>query len=367
VVATIITLPALAAYGATPSPPFQALAALERLNAPAGSIVVTGHFVFERYLQQIRDQEVLLPTEGARSTLMRHWQQGNRKPVLFFTDPSRTTLLLFGHDRQQRVGRWVWPAAVQPFMQGERPGRVELLYLEAPSWFAERGFLLSDEAGPLETVVKEMPRLDVLASPRRRALVVSGFLYGAGTADVALRLPERRSAWTVGERFTLRTLLEPLVNPDGYVPISFETSAPAVFTDVWLEPADRPFMRPSHGFYLPERDEDAELFRWAAPQAVATAYLPVSKGRVTIEGWMPASYYQLPLRLSLDWNGQAVASFALSTPRFRVEQDVGGSPEMPWGELAIRVSQSFVPHERQRNGDRRTLSVRIYRLTLDAG
>lgn len=365
--AAVVTLPALAAYASTPSPPFQALAALERLNAPVGSLVVTGHYIFERYLQQVRGHDVLMPTRGARLTLMRYWQEGGRKPLLFFRQPRRTTLLLFGHERQEIVGRWVWPASVRPFMQGERPARVELLRLEAPRWFAETGFLVSDEAGSLDTVAKETPQLRVRASPARRALILSGSLRGARTANVALNVDGRRqSMWTVGQEFDLRTVLEPLTETDRYLPISLETSAPAVFTDVWLEPADRAFIRPSHGFYTAEWDEDAELFRWTAPQAIAAAYLPAPKGRVTIDGWMPASYYRLPVHVSLSWNGRPVASVAVTTPRFHIVQEVTGSPEQPWGELGIAVLQSFVPHARQRNGDRRELSLRIYRLAIDA-
>lgn len=367
IVAMVVTIPVLAAYADTPSPPVQALTALDRLAAPRGSIVVTGHHVFERYLQQVRNHEVVLPTNGARRMLMQYWQEGGRRPVLFFRQPRRTTLLLFGHDRQQLVGRWAWPAAVQPFMQGERPARVELLRLEAPQWFAEAGFLMSDEAGPVDAVVKERSRLLVRPSPLRRALIATGALQGARTADVALKLRgERRSVWTVGEQFALRTILEPLTQGEGYVPISFEAGVPVVFTDVWLEPANRAFIRPSHGFYLAERDEDDEIFRWTAPYALAIAYLPASRGRVTIEGWLPGDYYQLPVQVSLAWNGRPVASFAIGVPRFRIAQEVTGSPAQPWGELGITVSQSFVPDERQRNGDRRKLALRIYRLTLDA-
>lgn len=365
-VSAIVTLPALTAYHATPSPPFQALAALERLPHPPGSIVVTGHYVFERYLALVPKHEVLLPTQGARLTLVNYWQQGGRKPILFLREPVRNTLLLFGHDPQERLGRWQWPPSLRRFMQGERPGDVELVRLDPPRWFAESGFLVADEAGSLEQIVRETPRLRVRASPRRNALALSGFLRDAATADIALSLAgERRSTWKVGERFSLHTVLDPPVSPDAYLPVTVDASAPVVFTDVWLEPDDHAFVRPSGGFYVAERDEEAELFRWMAPRAVATAHLPASSGRLTIEGWIPERYYRLPLVLSLTWNGRPLASFDVGTPRFRLEQDVPGSPQEPWGELGITSSQSFVPHERQRNGDRRQLAVKIYRLTLD--
>ena len=102
-----------------------------------------------------------------------------------------------------------------------------------------------------------------------------------------------------------------------------------------------------------------------APDALATSYLPGSTAHLTIEGWIPTDYYQLPVTLSLEWNDRPFASVAVSTPQFRIEQDVAQSAGGPWGQLRIRSSQSFVPDERQKNGDRRTLAARIYRLSLD--
>jgi len=69
--------------------------------------------------------------------------------------------------------------------------------------------------------------------------------------------------------------------------------------------------------------------------------------------------------LSLEWNGRPLAAVTVDTARFRIEQDLIGSAEQPWGELKITSSESFVPNTRQRNGDQRTLAARIYRLTLD--
>lgn len=364
--AAITTTPALAAYHSTPSPPFQALAALDALDVAPGSVVVTGHHVFERYLGLIRKHEVLLPTQSASETLKMYWQEGGRKPLLFLKQPIRTTLLMFGHDREDRLGRWRWPASVRTFMQGERPGRVELLRLESPRWFSESGFLITAEAGPLEKVLAEKPRLRVRASPRRMAFVASGFLKDAKSAEISLNVRGRRqSKWKVGERFMLQALIDPVPDTSAYVPVSLEPTAPAVFTDVWLQLDDSSFIRPSHGFYVAERDDELDLFRWIAPKAVATAYIPAPRARLTIEGWIPTEYYRLPIVLSLGWNGRPLASVGVNTARFRIERELTGSTERPWSELRITSSQSFVPHERQRNGDRRTLAARIYRLTID--
>jgi hypothetical protein len=363
--AAVLTVPALAAYHSTPSPPFQALAALDRLDAAPEEIAVTGHHMFERYLPLISKHEVLLPTDGARQTLSTYWAQGGRKPLVFFQEAMRSTLLFFGLDQPERLGRWRWPEPVRPFMRGERPGWVDLVRLDAPHWFADSGFLVSAEAGPLEEVIQETHRLRLRTS-QGGALVVSGFLTEANSADISLNLRDRpTSTWSVGERFTLHTLLDARPGQSAYLPVSLETTASAVFTDVWFEPDDRAFIRPSDGFYVAERDEASELYRWIAPEAVATVYLPASQGRVLIEGWIPDNFYRLPLVVSLEWNGTLVASVDVTTPRFRIEQDLPGSVEEPWGELRIRSSQSFVPDELQGNGDPRTLAARIYTLTLD--
>ena len=364
--AAVITLPALAAYHSTPSPPFQALAAVDALDAAPGTVVVTGHHVFERYLAFVRQHDVLLPTQSAAETLRTYWREGGRKPVLFLKQPMRMTLLMFGEDRPERLGRWRWPVAIQPFMQGERPSRVDLLRLEAPRWFSESGLLVTAEAGPLEKILAEKPRLRVRVSPRRQALVVAGFLKDARSADISLTLRGRRQAeWMVGEHFTLRTFLDPQQDASGYLPVSLAASTPAVFTDVWLEPDDERFIRPSDGFYVAERDEDGELFRWISSDAFANAYLPGRVGRLTIEGWIPTDYYRLPITLSLEWNDRPLTSVEVSTPRFRIEQELVQSSDEPWGRLRIRSSESFVPDTVQMNGDHRSLAVRIYRLSLD--
>lgn len=366
-VAAVVTVPALIAYHSTSTPSMQALAMLEQIQPPAPDSLVSGHHVFERYLNLVKTHEVMQPTLGARRTLLRYWKEGGRKPLLFMRDPQRMALLFFGRDGQRHVGYWAWPRSVRPFMQGERPSDVELVRLTPPRWLSESGLLVSPEAGPLETLLAEKPLFHVRTSPNRKALLVSGFLNTKGSARVSLKVGRRlHRTWDVGERFTLRTLIDPLPGPAPYVPLSLETTAPAVFTDVWLEPENQPLIRPSHGFSPAERDEEARLFRWIAPQATAIAYFPGGRRRLTIEGSIPVKYYHLPFRLLLEWNGRPLDPVeVVNTGVFRIEHDVDGFDEQPWSELRLRASQSFVPDERQKNGDHRTLSARIYRLTLE--
>jgi hypothetical protein len=363
--AAFVTVPALVAYHSTPAPALQALATLERLPR-AQDAIVSGHHVFDRYLTTVKTHEVMLPALGARRTLLKYWKEGGQKPMFFLRDPQRMVLLMFGRDGQQRVGRWAWPRSVRPFMRGERPGAVEVVRLTPPRWLSESGLLVSPEAGPLESVIAEKSLLHVRTSTNRRAFLVSGFLKGKRSGRVSLKVGGRTyPAWHVGERFTVRTIIDPFPGPAAYVPLSLETTEPVAFTDVWLEPDDQPLLRPGDGFSTPERDEEANLFRWIAPQATAIAYLPEPRGRLTIEGSIPVRYYELPVKLALEWNGRPLALAEIDTPLFRIERNVDGSAAHPWGELTFRVSQSFVPHDRQKNGDRRTLSARIHRMALE--
>jgi hypothetical protein len=375
-----VTIPALEAYHATSSPAWQALAAADRLQRDSGAdvppkaadsqrhhrFILSGHHVFERYLMSAGDTDVILPTEGARRTLLRYWKAGGRTPVLFMRDPQRTTLLFFGRDGQQSVGSWAWPQPVRRFMQGERPSDVELVRLTPPRWLGESGVMLSPEAGPLDQVAAEPHLFHVRTSPNRKVLLASGYLRGSGTARVSLTIGSQvHREWQIGEHFTIRAMIDPLRASAAYVPLIFDTTSSVVFTDLWLEPEGQPLIRLSDGFWPPERDARARLFRWIAPHATATAYLPRPRGRLVVEGEIPANYYNLPLRLSMKWKGRKLPTVEVKATSFRIEQELDGSVDQPWGELTLDSSQSFVPGVRQRNGDRRMLSARIYRLALE--
>src|SRR5262249_11954307 len=128
----VVTVPALRDYHAVPSPPFQALARVRQL-ADGGETLVSGHYMFERYLRWLADDQRILvmpPEEQAWRMLADYWKRGERRPILFLRDANPTSLLLMGRDTQQTVGRWRWPRSVRRFMRGERPNDVELVRLE---------------------------------------------------------------------------------------------------------------------------------------------------------------------------------------------------------------------------------------------
>jgi hypothetical protein len=360
---------ALAAYATIPSPAAQALAHLEHYAPRADEFVFSGNHVFERYLAGLpANVEVLSKKDGRWlwPVLTEYWKQGGRKPILFLKDPMRTMLLLAGPDGQTPLERWSWPAPLQALMKGERPLSVELWRLDPPGWFCDSGFLVTLEAGQPEQVAKETHRAYVRPSPRRRALIVSGSLMGARETTLSLfRGDTVHERWQLGGDFTLRTILDP-VQTDSYLPLSFVAPVPVLFTDIWLEPEDQPAIRPAKGFYFPERDRDAKLFRWMSPSAEAVVYLPARSARLRIRGQIPVEYYDLPVEISLTWNGNPLVSFPIATREFQVEHMLSHSPDEPWGTLRLESSHRFVPDEWQKSGDRRVLAARIYELSLTA-
>jgi hypothetical protein len=365
--AAVSTVPALAAYHATPGPAAQALDYLRGMSSH-DAMLLSGHYVFTRYLSRLDETfDIRFPVVGNDlRPVFDYWKSGGRKPVLFLKNPARMSLLLLSSDTQTLVQRWNWPDSVLPFLKGERPLRAELWRIEPPRWFSDGGLLTSPEAGAPDRVARQPHRFFLRPSDRRRVLIASGRLPERDSADVALQVGGRvLNRFRVRRDFTLTATVEPNSQAGAYVPVAFETSAPALLTDLWVAPEGQPSIRPANGFYTPERDAGLALFRWIAPRAEAAVYLPVERGHLRIRGQIPVKYYELPVTLSLEWGGRPLGSVSISTPSFEFDRtlprlDTGEA----WGTLVLKSSHSFVPEERQHNGDVRQLAIRIDELTL---
>jgi hypothetical protein len=375
--ASVVTVPALQSYHSTPSPMMQAVAAA-RDHAASERVVVSGHFAFERYLPLLPAHLERLPLNHPKEwqSLTEYWISGRREPVLYLREAHRTDLLQFGRDTRQELGLWEWPMPVRPFLIGARPGRIRLARLDPPRWAIESGAFVTDEAGPYENVRRQPHRFYVRTSRSPQIVIVSGFVDDPHErVELSLRadLPERvgdvpddqmTRTWHGDGSFTLRAPLAPDASRK-YVPLVLQAAAPVTITDVWVASDGDHAVRPAGGFHSPERDGDARLFRWMAPNALANVYLPSGNGVLTIEGWIPVKYYDLPVTMSIKWNGQPVASLRIGSERFRERVRISAPQGSPWGELSISASHSFIPDALARNGDRRVLSLRIYELSAE--
>lgn len=366
------TLPALAAYHATPSPAARALAYIQNARAN-GSFVVTGHFVFARYLSSLStDFEVLSSPPGRIwEVLTAYWKAGGRKPVLFLNDPVRLTLRRrMSSDTLTSLGLWTWPEPVRPFMKGDRPSNVELMRLDPPRWFSGGGLFLTPEAGAPAEVAKRQHRAYIRPNPRRRIVMASGSRLDGRSAPLMLRIGEAAAPSHLlddGQGFVLHAVIDPVVDR-GYRQLSFESPGPALFTDLVVEQDDRPTILPTRGFYMPERDDKMRQFRWIAPRAEALVHTPPgNRVRLALQGQIPSRIYALPVTVVLEWDGAPLASVLVRTPEFHLEVPL---PEpanaQRLGTLTLRSSHQFVPDEHLMNGDKRTLAIQVYELNVTA-
>lgn len=356
------TVPALMAYRRTPSPATQAVQYVNA-NATKGD-VVTGHYVFDRYLPLVTaDLEQLRPVQEREwQTLARFWRSGRRETVWFLKEPRRMTLLLFGRDAQQTVRRWSWPAELQSLLQGARPGTVELVKMTAPLWLPDKGFMarFEERFSGLESGIH---RVELQPGKEARVFIASGALAaGHETADISLRARDAVVMKTqVGREFSLHTLL-PRLAGDTYVPVTLESSTPFIVKDVFFERAGRHVIRPGPGFHLVEHDEAGQRFRWTTERARASVYLPAPRARLIVKGRAPRPIV-LPISIRLEWNGAPLAAFDVDQEEFSYETELLRG-DSDWGELTIAPSSTFVPDELSGNGDQRVLGVRIHQLRL---
>lgn len=361
--ATLLTLPALRIFGSTPSPAAQAVTLI---NAQPSPRIATGHYIFDRYLSLLgRDIERLPPPERREwRALMEYWRRGRVEPVYFLRQPRRMTLMLFGRDTQEVLGRWQWAPEVQPLLKGARPDLVELVRIGPPRWITEDGFMARFE-DRFSGVEVSQHRVRLRAGARQRVFVASGELAGGQqAAELSLRHNDLTVAtWKVGPDFTVHGDLPP-IDRRGYTLLALESSVPFLVRELWFERADRPVARPGRGFYLAEHDADGRRFRWTAELATVSTYLPNERGLLTLAGEAPPT--QLPLTIQIDWNGEPLATVPVTSPAFRHEFQLERTENQPWGDLSLRVSRTFIPDEVNGNGDRRTLGVRVTDLRLSS-
>jgi len=366
-VSSYSTAPALAAYSSTPSPPARAMARLGEIATRSPNYILSGNYVFTRYFPWLpTGLEVLPPTPRTEwRQLATYWKNGGRQPILFLRDASRTSLRLVGARSQTPLEQWNWPASVAQFIGGDRPGHIELVRIDPPRWFAESGFLLTFEAGPIARVAREPHRMFVWPDDTLEALTVAGSVVGAGGAEVRVRVGDREvDRWQLSGAFTARAKLAALP-PGAYVPVILETSTPVLFTDVLVERSNLTAVQPVTGFFLPERDERAAMFRWMAPEATAVVVVKNERARLRLRGLVPVEHYREPVTVSLSLDDHPLVTRVVHSKEFVIERElpaaVAGGPRT----LRLKASHHFVPDPLERNGDARRLALRVYELTVE--
>lgn len=249
-------------------------------------------------------------------------------------------------------------------MKGARPIEVEIVRLDPPRWFAERGFFLTPEAGSPDRVAREGHLLFVRPDPTLREVVVSGTAPLAAVVTIVVdgdaQPPQR-----VDREFSLRVPAPSARGTGAYVPIRFDATVPLMLTDVALVAVDRDLIQPIEGFHAIEEDEFGRRFQWMAPRARGTVLRSGGPLRIALRGRLPVQYYRLPVTLRVEVDGMIAREQPLDEPDFQLHLDLPAATPGAEASIAFSVSDSFVPDRVERNGDRRSLAIRVYDLHAD--
>jgi hypothetical protein len=359
-----VAIPALTEYRASPSPIYAALDEAGRIAEPRDRFLLSGHYLFSRYYaDRPPDLEVLAPEPRNELALLQdYWRSGGLRKVLFLSDPARTDLSTFSSEARATRGYWRRTEGLDLLLSGERPNQVELVEVSPPLWFTGPGWLISLEStrrSELASFPERVAYLKPLAEP--------AFLLLAGEpleGNRSERLAVELDGTLLEESDTLRPLLSGFrlspVETESWRELVVRTGA----TSFALRGLEYGLARNAgivcgEGWYYPERDEELRPFRWAGPSARALVHVPDGGAALILEGEAPTEYFDPGLSISLLVDGERVLVQRIRAREFRLEVQLHPRSS-PFQEVWLLANRSFVPDRRQRNGDRRELSLRVY-------
>jgi hypothetical protein len=368
-----IAVPALWVYARNPSPVFKALEELDAIAVPRDRFVLSGHYQFSRYFPFRKEGiDLLAPSPRSEvSGLEEYWKSGGDREVLFLAEPGRTDLENIAPDAKTSLAVWEWTPPLAALLSGTRPGRVELLALTEPRWFVGKGWLLSLEN------VRQSDRLSVVereaflrAESETSFLLVSGEpLAPCEEVSVSLELAGN----VLGRHSCNAPLLTGIELPPstegGFGKLVARTErgdepVGSAFALRGLDygPRSTPGLVCGEGFFYPEPDEQERPFRWASNVARCLAHVPEQGALIQIEGVAPLEYLGSSVRLSVAVDGTERGAVELVERPFQLEVPL--DPGMRFAAIELRSSRSFVPDDRQKNGDMRKLALRVYSMRV---
>lgn len=270
------------------------------------------------------------------------------------------------------LGRWRWPLDADRFMPGARPLGSELLRLVRPAWVAGPGWLISLEAGTPERAALADERVAWLRGfDEPTFLLVAGQPAGPGTAcSLALEFAGSdlepvpcdvpffagHTLAPAGATGFAELHARPPARDGGRVP-------GVLLRGLDYSPRSRTGFVHGTGWHAPERDERGRPFRWTASAARSLLHVPATGARLRIDGTVPVAYVGTGGHVRLRVDGAEVASAPVDGPWFELVAQLPARVE-PFREISLETDRSFRPDDRQKNGDRRELGLRVYHFDL---
>lgn len=396
-----VAIPGHLSYARDPSPSAQALAAinsrLERERPQPEPLLRVPQALGLAW----RDEDVRLPripTLRSRQwlALVEHWKNGSEVPVWYVAEPeasgldNRHDLAMIDPAARRLAGRYRWPLDPLNLLGGVRPSELDWYEMLPPGWMALEGWALTPRLAGLARVDGKGPaRGGTSALLRRRPspvhLLVGGRHLGSiDDPDVRFSLQidgVEVTSWTVSarERFFLHEYEwndargAERAGPFALLTI---TSAAADGSPDLVETAIEQFdAQPAGGLMIGfdrgwhEHEYDpalGRLWHWTADSS-DVRIRPAEDVVLTISGQSPLVYFDTPSVVRLR-AGERILSEFRPTSDFSVDVMVPAAAlEDSGGIVTVETDQTFVPDERDGNGDRRRLGLRIYDVRVSRG
>ena len=386
-----ITFPAVASYGRTASPAYQALEDIRaHAKGKAKARVLAMHFGLSRLLRGEAMPARALPVAPEREwlALVEHWRTMPDVPVWFLAERGRRDLALLDRRSRRLIRSYGW-SFPRKFAMGRMPANgVDWYELAPPGWIATEGWALShesagvaarDHGGPAVAPIKALVR----RRKEEAVLMVGGrnlsFASGAA-ARIEVAIAGRAVAtWDLPREspFFLRMFRLPagiLTSPTAYVPLTvraWPTAESGGQLAVAIEQFDVQSANTSlygldAGWYEPEYDGAAPApWRWTAAAATARVHHGGHDLTLRVVGEVPLEQLARPPRIVVRAGARVLTEVTASTRDIVLEARVPAAAlDEANGLLTLETDQTFVAHEAFGNGDYRRVGLRVYEFDL---
>lgn len=395
----LVTVPAVTAYARQGSPVARAVGDVREglaRYAPKGRALMMNH-PFSIALRDDAFDAERIPSarRGQWLEMTKYWLGGGDKPVWFLAEPGPNgldrhhELTLIDPAARTLRGAYRWPFDPIGFVGGARPSEVDWQEIARPGWFATQGWALTPELAGAARLTRSGPADGgITAYVRRRpeaaVVVIGGRNLGRADApDVRFDLAidgRPVKAWRVrampGFFFDLWSLDSgQLVGEGPFATLTITAEAAdgsgravdAAIEQFDLQPSTGVVWGYDAGWHEQEYSPvTGLLWRWSTEQATLRVHDSGQPLTLLLRGEAPGRYFDRPSAISVRAGTRTLAEQRTSSD-YTIEVTIPPDAlAAAGGVVTVATDQTFVPHERSGNGDRRRLGLRIFELRVRA-
>jgi hypothetical protein len=387
----VLVVPPLVEYSRQASPAFQAAIDLrEKAAASAPRMpIVAMHYELSRALrgEVLGVRQLPSPPREEWKSVARYWADGGESPVWFLANTRRTDLAFVDPASRPLVRSYRWPFDADVFLGGIRPRDVDWYALDRPGWFVDEGWALTPELAGVASRAGHGPdTAPIVAFGRRRAaeaiVMIGGRHLGRrGDPDVRIQLALDGTpieSWTAAPEpgFFLRFVaLAPgaLAGSGEYARLAISSQAVdgrstpvrTAIEQFDLQSSGAVVWGFDTGWHEQEYNPaTGASWRWTSGSAEIAVRGTTRDLILVVDGESPLRTFDTAPTVTVKAGGREL-SRAAPADDFRLEVPVPGDVlAQSAGTITITTDRVFVPAERSQSTDRRSLGLRIFRVSV---